>query len=52
MLWPRLVRALVGRPLTDAAVLPPQEAVVALGERLAATARLRLGRRRRRGPRT
>jgi Ni,Fe-hydrogenase III small subunit len=44
MLWPRLVRALVGRPLTDAAVLPPQEAVVALGERLATASRMRLGR--------
>jgi Ni,Fe-hydrogenase III small subunit len=44
MLWPRLVRALVGRPLTDTAVIPPQEAVVALGERLAASARMRLGR--------
>ena len=39
-----LAGALVGRPLTDAALVPPREAVVALGERLAATARARLGR--------
>lgn len=44
MLWPRLARALLGRPLTDTAVVPPRDAVVALGERLAATARARLGR--------
>ena len=44
MLWPRLARALVGRPLTDAAPAIPQETVAALGERMAATARARLGR--------
>ena len=44
MLWPRLARALVGRPLSDAAPTIPQQTVAALGERLAATARARLGR--------
>ncbi len=44
MLWPRLVRALVGRPLTDQAAAAPQDTVVALGERMAASARVRLGR--------
>jgi len=44
MLWPRLVRALVGRPLTDPAAAAPQDTVVALGERMAASARVRLGR--------
>ena len=44
MLWPRLVRALVGRPLTDPAAAAPHDTVVALGERMAASARVRLGR--------
>ena len=44
MLWPRLARALVGKPLTDAAPGVPQATVAALAERLAATARIRLGR--------
>lgn len=44
MLWPRLVRALVGSPLTDPATIAPAETVAALGERLAATTRARLGR--------
>ena len=44
MLWPRLARALLGKPLTDAAPPAPQETVVALGERIAAAARTRLGR--------
>lgn len=44
MLWPKLARALVGKPLTDGAPPVPQETVAALGERLAASARARLGR--------
>jgi Ni,Fe-hydrogenase III small subunit len=44
MLWPRLVRALVGKPLTDAAPPVPGDTVAALADRLAATARARLGR--------
>lgn len=44
MLWPRLARALVGKPLTDRAPPVPQETLAALGERLAASARARLGR--------
>jgi Ni,Fe-hydrogenase III small subunit len=44
MLWPRLARALLARPLTDPAGAPPAATVAALGERLAATARARLGR--------
>jgi len=44
MLWPRLVRALVGRPLTDASPMAPEQAVAALAERLATSARRRLGR--------
>ena len=44
MLWPRLARALLGKPLTDAAPPAPQETVLALGERIAAAARTRLGR--------
>ena len=44
MLWPRLARALLGKPLTDAAPPAPQETIVALGERIAAAARTRLGR--------
>ncbi|MBW6396283.1 NADH-quinone oxidoreductase subunit NuoB [Roseomonas sp. HJA6] len=44
MLWPRLARALVGKPLTDAAPPVPQPTVAALAERLATMARTRLGR--------
>lgn len=44
MLWPRLVRGLVGKPLTDALAAPPAEVVAALAARLDATARARLGR--------
>jgi Ni,Fe-hydrogenase III small subunit len=44
MLWPRLARALLARPVTDPAVAPPAETVAALGERLRASARARLGR--------
>ena len=44
MLWPRLARALIGRPLTDAAPAVPQPTVAALAERLATMARTRLGR--------
>lgn len=44
MLWPRLVRALLARPLTDAAPTPPEEVVQSLGRRVEAAARARLGR--------
>jgi Ni,Fe-hydrogenase III small subunit len=44
MLWPRLGKRLLGRPLTDAAPAPPEEVVQALVARLEATARARLGR--------
>lgn len=44
MLWPRLARALLAKPLTDPAAAAPDETVAALAERLAATARARLGR--------
>ncbi len=44
MLWPRLARALVSRPETDAAPAAPDEVVQALAQRLDATARARLGR--------
>lgn len=44
MLWPRLARRLLSRPLTDAAVEPPAEAMAALAARLEASARARLGR--------
>lgn len=44
MLWPRLARALLGKPLTDAAPAVPDQTVAALGERMAMTARSRLGR--------
>ena len=44
MLWPRLARALLGKPLTDPAPGISQPTVAALAERLAATARARLGR--------
>ena len=44
MLWPRLARALAGKPLTDQLPAPPAEVVEALAARLDATARARLGR--------
>ena len=44
MLWPRLARRLLSRPLTDAAPAPPADVVAALAARLDATARARLGR--------
>lgn len=44
MLWPRLARALLGKPLTFGPPAIPRETVAALGERLAATTRARLGR--------
>jgi Ni,Fe-hydrogenase III small subunit len=44
MLWPRLTRRLLSRPLTDAVVAPPEEVVAALAQRLEATSRARLGR--------
>ena len=44
MLWPKLARALFAKPLTDNAPLVPRETIQALGERLAATSRARLGR--------
>ena len=43
MLWPKLARALFAKPLTDEAPLLPRETIQALGERLAATSRARLG---------
>jgi Ni,Fe-hydrogenase III small subunit len=44
MLWPRLAKRLVSKPLTDARPAPPEEVVQALAHRLEATARARLGR--------
>ena len=44
MLWPRLARALLGKPLTDPAPALSQPTIAALAERLAATARASLGR--------
>jgi Ni,Fe-hydrogenase III small subunit len=44
MLWPRLAKRLVSKPLTDAMPAPPEEVVQALAARLEATARARLGR--------
>jgi Ni,Fe-hydrogenase III small subunit len=44
MLWPRLLRGLAGKPLTDPLPGPPEEVVAALAARLDATARARLGR--------
>jgi Ni,Fe-hydrogenase III small subunit len=44
MLWPKLARRLVSKPLTDAAPAPPEAAVQALTARLEAAARFRLGR--------
>ena len=44
MLWPRLARNLLARPLTDPAVPPPAGAAEALAARLEETGRARLGR--------
>jgi Ni,Fe-hydrogenase III small subunit len=44
MLWPKLAKRLVSRPLTDAAPAAPEEVVQALAARLEATSRARLGR--------
>jgi Ni,Fe-hydrogenase III small subunit len=44
MLWTRLARQLLGRPLSDPAPVVPADTVQALGQRLEATARARLGR--------
>jgi Ni,Fe-hydrogenase III small subunit len=44
MLWPKLAKRLVSKPLTDARPAPPEEVVEALAHRLEATARARLGR--------
>jgi Ni,Fe-hydrogenase III small subunit len=44
MLWPKLAKRLVSRPLTDAAPVAPDEVVQALAARLEATSRARLGR--------
>lgn len=44
MLWPKLARNLLSRPLTQPAPAPGEEAVAAMAARLAATARARLGR--------
>jgi len=44
MLWPKLAKRLFSRPLTERLPTPPEEVVQALAERLAATARARLGR--------
>lgn len=44
MLWPRLARGLFSRPQTEPAPIPPEEMVQALGARLEAASRRRLGR--------
>jgi Ni,Fe-hydrogenase III small subunit len=44
MLWPRLARALAARPLTDPSPPLSRPTIDALAERLAVTARARLGR--------
>jgi Ni,Fe-hydrogenase III small subunit len=44
MLWPRLARRLVSKPLTEAAAAPDAAVVGALAERLRGAARARLGR--------
>ena len=44
MLWPKLAKRLVSRPLTDAAPVAPEDVVQALAARLEATSRARLGR--------
>lgn len=44
MLWPKLAKRLVSRPLTEAVPAPDAEDVQKLAQQLAATARARLGR--------
>ena len=44
MLWPKLARGLVSRPLTEPVSSPPAEVVAALAAKLEATGRARLGR--------
>lgn len=44
MLWPKLARNLLRPPMTDAAVVPLPEVVVALRERMEAASMRRLGR--------
>jgi len=44
LMWPKLARSLVSRPLTDPAPAVPEEVVQALAERLEETARQKLGR--------
>jgi Ni,Fe-hydrogenase III small subunit len=44
MLWPRLARNLVSKPLTDPAPAVPEEVVQALAQRVEAAAQQRLGR--------
>jgi Ni,Fe-hydrogenase III small subunit len=44
MLWPKLARRLVSRPLTEAGPAPSEEMVEVLAAQLEATARARLGR--------
>lgn len=44
MLWPRLMRNLLARPVTDPAPTPPEEAVQALVTRLEEASQRRLGR--------
>ncbi|WP_426959115.1 NADH-quinone oxidoreductase subunit B family protein [Muricoccus radiodurans] len=44
MLWSRLARSLVSRPLTEPAPTVPADTVAALGARLEAASRARLGR--------
>ncbi len=44
MLWPRLARGLLSKPLTDPPPAVPEALVRALADRLEATARQRLGR--------
>jgi Ni,Fe-hydrogenase III small subunit len=44
MLWPKLARGLVSRPLTEPVPSPPAEVVAALAAKLEATGRARLGR--------
>jgi len=44
MLWPKLVKCLASRPITEAGPLPAHSVVAALAAQLAATSRSRLGR--------
>lgn len=44
MLWPKLARGLFSRPLTEPALAPPEDVVLALAQKLEATSRTRLGR--------